>query len=130
VEAALGRGEGGRRDGAAVDAAQEAHPLERAEVTADGLRRHRELLGELGHRHAPPVDDQPGDGLLPLLRVHGASSRVLGGSMLCGSQGSTVTLIAVPLRTRSNASSTSSSGMRWVMRSETGTCPEAMYSSA
>ena len=44
--------------------------------------------------------------------------------------GSTVTLMASPLATMSNASSARSSGSRAVIRSLTGTFPDEMYSSA
>lgn len=45
-------------------------------------------------------------------------------------QGSMVTLIAVPPVTAPMPSAKRSSGIVWVMRSATGTAPEAMYSSA
>src|SRR5690606_16868083 len=85
-----------------------------------------------GRRRAGVQADPGADRDLELERVAGHRLSLLSPVSLCRTRrhGSTVTLIALPSATVSIASSTRSSGSRWVIRSATGTSPRAISSSA
>ena len=58
---------------AAVDAPQDAPPVEGLEVASDGLGGHLEPLSEFGDHDPVGLEGQFDDGLLPFLRVHHTS---------------------------------------------------------
>jgi hypothetical protein len=53
-----------------VHPAHHAHPVERGQVTADGLGGDLELLGQLDHRQSAATADQVSHRLLAFLGVH------------------------------------------------------------
>ena len=119
---AVGLGHG---QGPAVDAPHQPPLFENGEITPHGFGGDAEPLRDLRDVHAPLGMGCVDDGFLPFGGVPDPGGRG-GGVHQISCQGSTVTLMASPRSTIPNASITSRSLMRRVMRSATGTSPLAM----